>query len=31
MKLHDILCQKEVMLERETRDLENVSTILLIF
>ena len=31
MKLRDRLCQKEVMLERETRDLENVSTILLIF
>ena len=27
MKMHDRLCQKEVMLERETRDLENVSTI----
>ena len=24
MKLHDRLCQKEVILERETRDLENV-------
>ena len=23
MKLHDTLCQKEVMLQRETRDLEN--------
>ena len=31
MKLCDRLRQKEVMLERETRDLENVSTILLIF
>ena len=31
MKLCDRLHQKEVMLERETRDLENVSTILLIF
>ena len=31
MKLCDTLCQKEAMLQRETRDLENVSTILLIF
>ena len=31
VKLRDRLHQKEVMLERETRDLENVSMILLIF
>ena len=31
MKLRDTLHQREVMLQRETRDLENVSTMLLIF
>ena len=31
IKLHDTLHQKEVMIQRETTDLENVSTILLTF
>ena len=31
IKLRDTLCQREIMIQRESRELENVSTILLIF
>ena len=31
VKLHDTLCQREIMIQRESRELENVSTILLMF
>ena len=31
VKLHDTLCQREVMIQRECGELENVSTILLMF
>ena len=31
IKLHDTLCQREIMIQRESRELENVSTISLIF
>ena len=31
IKLHDTLCQREIMIQRESRELENVSTIFLIF
>ena len=31
IKLHDTLCQRGIMIQRKSRELENVSTILLIF
>ena len=31
IKLCDTLCQREIMIQRESRELENVSTILLMF
>ena len=31
VKLHDTLRQREIMIQRESRELENVSTILLMF